>query len=151
MRARLHSLRSERHGAPRRPADDATLGTLESVDGPEHQSSTLIKLSSEAVHQRRRRAAGAGLLAIAAAAVWAITSLGGGSSNTARPNSFAAKVATIGGTGPASLMRKVNVRDSAAIDSVLQTTPYIVKGGGEKKADILDPNISSFFIFHLFV
>ncbi|MCX6388985.1 MAG: polysaccharide deacetylase family protein [Solirubrobacterales bacterium] len=101
---------------------------------PDDRSETRLRVSSEAVHQRRRRAAGAGALALAAFVVWGIASLGGGSSSSAPADAFASRIQAIGGIGSGSLLAKVTKVDEAAIDSVLVTTPYIVKGGGEKKA-----------------
>lgn len=95
---------------------------------------TRLKVSSEAIHQRRRRAAGAGLLLLAALLVWGISSLSGGSGSSAPSDSFSARLAKVGGIGKDSLYAKSKVDETNAIDSVIQTTPYIVKAGGEKKA-----------------
>ena len=95
---------------------------------------TRLKVSSDAVHQRRRRAAGAGLLLLAALLVWGVSSIGGGSGSTAASDSFAARLARVGGIGEESLYAKSRISETAAIDSVLQSTQYIVKAGGQKKA-----------------
>ncbi len=107
---------------------------LRAVSPFDDDTQTRLKFSSDLVHQRRRRAAGAGLLLLAAFLVWGISSLGG-SSNTAAPaDSFSARLAKVGGVGKGSLYEKSRVTENSAIDSVIQTTPYIVKGGGQKKA-----------------
>lgn len=95
---------------------------------------TRLKVSSDAVHQRRRRAAGAGLLLLAALLVWGVSSIGGGSDSTAPSDSFSARLAKVGGIGTESLYAKSKASETSAIDSVLQSTQYIVKAGGEKKA-----------------
>jgi peptidoglycan/xylan/chitin deacetylase (PgdA/CDA1 family) len=104
------------------------------MSGFQDDTPTRLKVSSEAVHQRRRRAAGAGALLLAAVVVWGISSIGGSSSTNAPADSFSARLAKVGGIGNDSLYAKSTASSVAAVDSVLQTTQYIVKAGGEKKA-----------------
>lgn len=89
--------------------------------------------SSAAVYQRRRRAAGAALLAFAAVVVWGVSALGGGSEGGSNGTGFAARILKIGGIGPDSLLARQDVIETAAVASVYQQTPYIVRGGGGQK------------------
>lgn len=89
--------------------------------------------SSAVVYQRRRRAAGAALLGFAAAVVWGVSALGGGSEAGTRGSGFAARVQKIGGIGPDSLLARQEMIEAAAVASVYKQTPYIVRGGGTRK------------------
>jgi len=107
---------------------------LNAVSNPDDRTQGRLAVSSDSVHQRRRRAAGAGLLLFAAIAVWAISSVGGSSDSPAPADSFSVRLARVGGMGDKSLYASSRIEESSAVDSVLATTPYIVKAGGAKKS-----------------
>jgi len=108
--------------------------TINAVNEAKKTPTRPARVSDNAVHQRRRRLAGAGLLAFAAIVVWAIASVGGGGDSGPQNGGFAARLASVGGTGPGSLFATQAKLDRTAVSTTYKQTPYIVKAGGQRRA-----------------
>lgn len=107
-------------------------GHNDHVEGDDR--STRLTVSREAVHQRRRRAAAVGVLGGAALLVWGIGSLFAGSDGGGGGHSgFAARLARAGGSGEGSLYLARTRVENDAVKRTIATSPYIVRGGGERK------------------